>query len=173
MKIGRNSKGDLFRQNRMRLAVTESREEGEEEHTHNSSPKTLRLLIEKFIVSRNYGFYIDLLSASLCLFSTSVYVMTTYMTETLEWFEITDICISSFLVFEISLWLFIAQHRLNFLLQTSTVMDCIIVLFYWCFVFTNFYYAQSLVAISRILRFVKVARVFKKYAHISESNISR
>ncbi|MDR3549660.1 MAG: ion channel [Candidatus Pacebacteria bacterium] len=133
---------------------------------------TLRLFLEKILVSKSYGIYVEGLVFFACLFSTLVYIVTTYTGSTPVWFDITDYFICGMLALEYLLFLYISQQRLSYLLSVDSLIDLYI--FGAVFIFNSFDsdISKLFVSCSRLLRVTKISRVLKQWLQIGDNNVN-
>ncbi|KAL4463512.1 hypothetical protein ABPG72_007613 [Tetrahymena utriculariae] len=128
----------------------------------------LRLHIESLLNSK-YGKQIETVSCILSFFSSTLYIVSTYVT--ISFLKEIDIIVIVLYSFELCLKLYVSQHRLHFLMEIWSIVDifCIIPI---TMLFSSVQYNQGFeiyLNITRIFRFLRVVRYIQKYYKAGDS----
>ena len=133
---------------------------------------TIRLILEKFLNSQ-YGRYIEMISVILSFFSSTLYIVSTYISGGITWIDPLDIVIMSFYLVELSIRLIAASHPFHFIISVWSIVDLSTIIPLLFIEKKNEYnILVQFLNISRILRMLRVVRFVNKYYKTADSEFS-
>lgn len=130
------------------------------------------MLLEKVLTSQ-YGKWIELISSSLSLISSVLYVVSTYVNDPISWQETFDVIIMSLFLVEYVFRLFASAHPFHYIISTHSIVDLATIapLLFFQRADTDMNYMKAF-NISRIFRVLRVVRYINKYYKTADSEIS-
>jgi hypothetical protein len=133
---------------------------------------SLRVRLENLLTG-NLGKAIDRISLLFSLVSFAIHIADTYKSGILQSFFWIDVGIMIFYVGEYLLYLYSAQHKVMFLLSSSSVIN-IATFAPLCFIFVaQNESAQVAYKISIVLRFIRILRYLIKLLSTGKNEVSR
>jgi len=140
--------------------------------TKDEGKMTLRLFLEKVLVSKSYGIYVDGLMFFASLLSTLGYIVLTYSGKTPLWFDVADLCICCVFALEYLLFLYISQQRWSYIFNSDTLIDLYIFSSIFIFSFVDWTISPLFISCSRLLRVTKISRILKQWLQIGDNNVN-
>ena len=99
------------------------------------------------------------------------YIVTTYFPLiNLYWFDILNIVFSSFHNLETLLYIYLADHRIIYILSVQTIMDLFTSIYpYFCFI--DNYYNQKILECSRVCQLFRIKNYLETHVKINENEV--
>jgi hypothetical protein len=143
------------------------------EEEEEQEKKTLRQIVDNFIQKGNKKQYIEYVSFSFSITSFIIYVVSTYFDkDAFYYYNYVDILFCVFFNLESLLYLYLAQHRLLYLIKMDTIID----IYTSCMpyiAFVNNSIVSKMVETSRTFRIIRVTRFLNKNIKTNENEVAK